>query len=99
MKARPSWSVCVFFSLLAWAGSTMSVAAAKEDSGAATTALYTASDFPKLAQGVDPGFVGEATIHIWAPSGDVWRLSPEKGTVTLHFQSAGEAIPCPAGRR
>jgi len=81
--------VCVFFSLLAWAGSPMSVAAAKEDLGAATTALYTASDFPKLAQGVDPGFTGEATIHIWAPSRDAWRLTPGDGTLTLHFQSQG----------
>jgi hypothetical protein len=94
VKAQPSWSVCAFFSLLAWVGSPMSASAAKEDVGAEATALYTASDFPRLAHGVDPGFAGEATVHIWAPSGDAWRVSSDNGTLTLQFQSdGGDPLP------
>ena len=41
----------------------------------APSALYTASDFPALARGVDPGFTGEAAVSVWAPSQD--ELEPD----------------------
>ena len=85
MKARPFWIVCVLFSWPAWAGPSAPVAAAEEKT-IAPSALYTASDFPRLAQGVDAGFTGDATIHIWAPSQDEWHLTSGAGTHTLHYQ-------------
>ena len=59
-----------------------------------TAALYTASDFPKLASGVDTGFDGEATVQVWAPSQDEWRLTVADGTLTLFRQGkSGDPQP------
>lgn len=46
-------------------------------------ALYTASDFPTLARGVDPGFSGEAVVSVWGPSTDAWKLRPGSDGVIL----------------
>src|SRR5579883_323254 len=59
-----------------------------------TAALYTASDFPELARGVDPGFAGEATVQVWAPSQDDWSLTAEGETLALHLRNKpGDATP------
>ena len=63
-----------------------------------TAALYTASDFQKLASGVDPGFVGEATVQVWAPSQDEWRL-PLRMERSRSFRQGKSGDPIPAGRR
>ena len=56
--------------------------------------IYTASDFPSLAQGVDPGLAGEATVQVWAPRGNEWRLTAADGTLTLHHQiGPGDPVP------
>jgi len=65
---------------LVWPASSI---AAERGDDAVTAALYTASDFPKLASGVDTGFDGEATVQVWAPSQDEWRLTVADGTITL----------------
>ena len=57
-------------------------------------ALYTAADFPRLAQGVDPGFSGEAFASVWAPAGETWRFSSKDGTITLSVD-ARAADPTP----
>ena len=46
----------------------------------APSALYTASDFPSLAHGVDPGFTGEASVSVWAPSSDGWKSSADRSS-------------------
>ncbi len=57
-------------------------------------ALYTASDFKSLADGVDAGFSGEAKVSVWAPSGDRWHLTASDGTITLHVEAqAGDPTP------
>ncbi len=57
-------------------------------------ALYTASDFPALADGVDPGFAGEASVHVWSSSQDEWSLTPGKDSLTLnHRERAGDPVP------
>ena len=56
--------------------------------------LYTASDFPRLAEGVDPGLAGLVSVNVWAPPGDEWRLTTENGTLTLTLKSkAGDPEP------
>jgi hypothetical protein len=50
-------------------------------------AIYTAADFPRLAQGVDPGFSGDAFVSVWAPAGENWRFSSKDGTITLAVEA------------
>jgi hypothetical protein len=62
--------------------------------GPATAALYTASDFPELARGVEPGWGGGASVHVWAPSQDEWSLTRDGGTLTLHLRKKpGDLAP------
>jgi hypothetical protein len=69
--------------------------AAAQGPVAVPSALYTASDFPALARGVDPGFSGETAVSVWAPAQDDWGLTTgEEGTITLKLRSKpGDAIP------
>jgi hypothetical protein len=60
--------------------SSASVAA---DSPPAPAAIYTASDFARLAAGIDPGIVGKVTVAVWAPPRDRWRMIADNGTLTL----------------
>lgn len=56
--------------------------------------LYTASDFKRLAKGVDPGFSGEAVVSVWAPAGDQWHLTSAQGTITLQIEARpGDPTP------
>jgi dienelactone hydrolase len=57
--------------------------------------LFSASDFQRLAEGVDPGLSGEISVLIWAPSADRWNLIPSDGTLTLESE-AGSGDPTPA---
>ncbi len=85
MKHFPCAAVSAIGSLLVLVGFVaMSLpvsAVADETAGAA--AVYTASDFPRLAEGVDPGFAGPAVIQVWAPPRDDWRVTTANGTITL----------------
>jgi hypothetical protein len=63
-------------------------ASAAQSPAPATSALYSASDFPALARGVDPGLSGEATVFVWAPSQDDWsQTAGDDGTITLKLRS------------
>ncbi len=56
--------------------------------------IYTASDFNRLAAGVDPGFSGEALFSVWAPATDVWRFEPGAGTINLKIEhKTGDSTP------
>jgi Acetyl xylan esterase (AXE1) len=52
-------------------------------------AIYTASDFKRLAHGVDPGVSGEVVVSVWAPAADLWQLKSNKGTISLRVESKG----------
>ncbi len=56
--------------------------------------LYTASDFPALADGVDPGFAGEASVYVWSSSQDEWSVKPVSESLALtHHNRAGDPAP------
>ena len=48
------------------------------------SALFTASDFGKLAEGVDPGVSGVVHLQVWDFHSNVWRLTQAEGLLTLH---------------
>ena len=85
MKYPPRWTVHAIGALLAlvvFMKLPGSVRAA-EDVPTAPAMLYTASDFSRLAEGVDTGLAGEVHVKVWAPSRDEWRLIADNGTLTL----------------
>ncbi len=96
MKYFPICTVHAIGALVALVGLTtasLSVYAA-DDGRSARGALYTASDFPRLAEGVDPGLSGEVTINVWAPPRDEWRLKTENGSLTLALRTkSGDPEP------
>jgi hypothetical protein len=84
---------CVSRPDLVWAGPD-----AKNDSPPARTALFLASDFPRLAGGIDPGIVGDAEVLVWATGQEQWRLTSSGGTLTLNFQKK-PGDPAPSWQR
>src|SRR4051812_19727836 len=57
-------------------------------------AVFTASDFPALAEGIDLETSGELTVHAWAPANAGWRLTQDGETVTLtSSQASGDSAP------
>jgi dienelactone hydrolase len=82
--------------LMGWSSASLSAHADDEGGGDAAT-IYTASDFTWLAQGVDPGFTGPATLRVWAPPRDIWRLTEADGVITLILASK-EGDPEPQWR-
>ncbi|MFI5460979.1 MAG: alpha/beta hydrolase family protein, partial [Isosphaerales bacterium] len=90
-SSRSTGSALTMAVWLVWPASLI---AAERGNDAVTAALYTASDFQKLASGVDTGFDGEATVQVWAPSQDEWRLTAADGTLTLvHQVCSGDPHP------
>jgi hypothetical protein len=73
----------VFTFLVGLLAFTSGAAAVEPTSGV----IYTAADFPRLAEGVDPGFSGEAYAWVWAPAGETWRQNSKDGTVTLSVET------------
>ncbi len=66
----------------------------KNDPPPSSTALFLASDFPRLAGGIDPGIVGEVRVLVWATGQDQWRLNSSDNTLTLHFEKKpGDSAP------
>jgi hypothetical protein len=64
------------------------VAVAQGPRSPATSVLYTSSEFPILADGVEVGFAGEAAVSVWAPSQDDWSLKAgDDGTIALSLRS------------
>ncbi len=78
-----------FLSGLMIAAATMpgSAAAMAQHQPAGTAAqaslVFTASDFPSLAAGVEVGRSGEVLAQAWSPTGREWRLSQEGDTLNL----------------
>ncbi len=77
--------------VIAWSGP---IAAKAQSPGPAMAVLYSASDFPALANGVDPGFSGEAFAFVWAPSRDEWSLTPVGEAITFKLKGKpGDPTP------
>ncbi len=68
-------------------GTGAPIHAAEPEAPEPPAALYVASDFPRLGRGIDPGFSGEATVQVWAPSEDEWSLTGKDGTFALSLTS------------
>ena len=55
------------------------------------TALFTASEFPRLAEtGAELPGTGLYTAKVWAPARQSWTLTTEKGTITLRSETKGD---------
>ena len=56
--------------------------------------VFTASDFPALAEGIDLKTSGELSVHAWAPANAGWKLTQDGETVTLTSSPApGDSSP------
>src|SRR5262245_35739831 len=82
-KMATAGPALIILECLIWPGCILPAASGED---AMTAVLYTASDFPSLARGIDPGLAGEATVHVWSPSQDEWRLTATEGTLALHHK-------------
>jgi dienelactone hydrolase len=58
-------------------------------SGGLQAQVFTASDFPRLAEGIDPGRSGELEVSVWSATGQSWGLSQAGGVATLAVASQG----------
>jgi hypothetical protein len=75
-------------------GLTAQVVLARGEQHGSAQALFVASDFPRLARGVSPGIDGEATVSVWAPSEEDWRVEASDGTLTLRLRTRpGDPTP------
>jgi hypothetical protein len=96
-----SWQRSLSVAIKLFAFLTVSVAvhstpvSAAQGPAPVTSALFSTSDFPALARGLDPGFSGEAVVSVWAPSQDDWSLTAgDDGAITLKLRS-GPGDPTP----
>jgi dienelactone hydrolase len=51
--------------------------------------VFTASDFPGLGRGFEPGREGDLAMSVWAPAGQKWGLSQEGEVCTLRVSETG----------
>jgi dienelactone hydrolase len=87
------WSVA-FIACVTHPGRVLVGSEIKNDASALPSALFLASDFPRLAEGVDTGLVGEVRVLVWSTGQDEWRLASSDETLTLHFRAKpGDPAP------
>ncbi len=56
--------------------------------------VFTASDFPALAGGIEVRTSGDAVAHVWSPASQEWRLSQDGDTVSLRsLENGGDPLP------
>jgi dienelactone hydrolase len=56
--------------------------------------VFTASDFPALAGGIEVRTSGDAAALLWCPARQEWRLAQDGDTVTLQStETGGEPLP------
>jgi dienelactone hydrolase len=69
-------------------------------SGSARAQVFTAGDFSRLAEGIDPRHSGELAVAVWSPAGQEWKLSQKESVATLDLAlPAVEAKPTPRWQR
>ena len=59
------------------------------ETGETGPAIFTASDFPALAKGIETGISGEVSVRIWTDGGQDWRLSQDGDTLKLSATPRG----------
>lgn len=58
------------------------------------SAVFTASDFPRLAEGVKLAKAGDVTIKVWSPAGQSWTLESSDNILTLKpGERGGDSAP------
>jgi dienelactone hydrolase len=68
--------------------------AGEAKAGPTPRAIFTASDFPALADGIDLKTSGEFTVHAWSPANSGWKLAQDGDTVRLTCTlGPGDATP------
>ncbi len=56
--------------------------------------IFTASDFPALAGGIEVRTSGDAVAQVWSPASQEWRLSQNGDTVNLEsVEHGGDPLP------
>jgi hypothetical protein len=66
-------------------------AAAQADEPAPTVSrVFTASEFPRLARGIELSRAGEYTVKVWAPAGQCWTLAAAGSNLTLSARIEGD---------
>ena len=56
--------------------------------------IFTASDFPALAGGIEVRTAGDAVAQTWSPASQEWRLSQDGDTVNLWaLENGGDPLP------
>ena len=56
--------------------------------------VFTASDFPALAGGIEVRTSGDAVAQVWSPASQEWRLSQDGDTVNLRsLENGGDPLP------
>src|SRR5690242_15585163 len=80
--------------LLLASASPPATRAGGSEGGPFPQAVFTASDFPTLAEGIAAKASGEFTVHAWAPANAGWKLSQDGDTVKLtRSETAGDGSP------
>ena len=51
--------------------------------------IFTASDFPTLADGIEPGLSGDVPLRVWSPARQEWKLAQDGDTATLSSTETG----------
>ncbi len=56
--------------------------------------VFTASDFPALAGGIEVRTSGDAVAQVWSPASQEWRLSQDGDTANLRsLENGGDPLP------
>ena len=56
--------------------------------------VFTASDFPALAGGIEVRTSGDAVAQVWSPASQEWRLSQDGDAVNLRsLENGGDPLP------
>lgn len=82
MRRISNW--CVLFVSIGWLN-------ARAADGPADARLFTASELPRLAQGVELDGSGTYTLKVWAPGREQWAGTVDGTSVTLKMTTEGDA--------
>lgn len=89
---RPRNLLCVLLSCL-WVGQAHAQVGPRP-TGKAAALLFTASDFPALAKGIEPGASGDLSVRVWAPARQDWKLAQDGDTAALSVtETSGDTLP------
>src|SRR5689334_9244820 len=88
--AKPATPLPLALAILGSLGVGWSLRVSAQEGPAPVTRLYSASDFPQLARGVELPADGRYTIKVWAPTRQEWSVAVDGTTLTLAFKATGD---------